>query len=457
MNHSSVLIVEDDLSLREALSDTLSLAGYKPISASNGEDALAKVNQIRPDLIVSDIQMEGMNGHELLQAVRKKHSQLPFVMMTAYGNVNSAVTAMQEGASEYVEKPFAPKLLLKLVDKYVGRVEKLETPMLTPIAEDLRSVELYRLAVKVAKSDVTVLLTGPSGAGKEIMAKYIHENSYRANKPFVAINCAAIPENMLEAILFGYEKGAFTGAIQANPGKFELAQSGTLLLDEISEMDLDLQAKLLRVLQEKEVERIGSKKTLQLDVRVIATSNRLLQDEVAAGRFREDLYYRLNVFPLACLSLIERRDDIVPIAESLINKHASMRKIVSPVLSNEAKQQLKAYDWPGNVRELENVVQRALILHSGNVIEAKDLHLKFEPIFLKEPSTISELHTTQSSLQSKPNTLVNHVKEHEFQLILETLRRHNGNRKKVSDELKISPRTLRYKLSKMRQLGIDIP
>ena len=453
---ANVLIVEDDANLRDALTDTLSLAGFNANAVASGEDAISQLGREKPDLVVSDMQMDGMNGDELLKNVRQRYHDLPFVLMTAYGNVNSAVNAIQQGASDYLEKPFSPKVLVDIVEKYITRGKDID--LKDVVARDPLSIELFELAKRVAQSDVSVLLTGPSGTGKEVLSRYIHNNSHRAKMPFVAINCAAIPENMLEATLFGYEKGAFTGAHQANPGKFEQAQHGTILLDEISEMDLGLQAKLLRVLQEKEVERIGGRKSLPLDVRVIATSNRSLLDEVKAQRFREDLYYRLNVFPIQCLALRDRREDIVPLCDYMISKHAARDGGKLPQLSNSAKQALKAYPWPGNVRELENVVQRALILHRGDYIEIADLQLKHHQGLETLPVT-KEVYGVGEKLHNDPDQrdLVRDVKNHEFTLIAQALKTHEGSRKAVSETLGISPRTLRYKIAKMRELGFDIP
>jgi len=291
------------------------------------------------------------------------------------------------------------------------------------------------------------MVLGPSGSGKEVLAQYVHYNSTRCDQPFVAINCAAIPENMLEATLFGYEKGAFTGAIQACPGKFEQAQGGTILLDEITEMDLSLQAKILRVLQEREVERLGGRKTIKLDVRVIATSNRDLKSAVREGIFREDLYYRLNVFPLTWLALKERRDDIVPLAKHLVARTCQINGDQIPEFTASARNKLSSYDWPGNVRELDNVIQRAMILHSEQIIDAGDLLIE---------SFDSEI-ITDIAIDNSDDKLGNELKLQEHQIILDTLNACHGSRKDVAERLGISPRTLRYKIAKMRDSGIQIP
>jgi two-component system response regulator FlrC len=315
---------------------------------------------------------------------------------------------------------------------------------LEPVAVDASSRLIVDLARRVASTDCTVLIVGESGTGKEVLARLIHRASPRANKAFIAVNCAAIPENMLEAMLFGYERGSFTGAINSHAGKFEQAQGGTLLLDEITEMPLQLQAKLLRVLQEREVERIGSTEAKQLDVRVIATTNRLLRAEVAAGRFREDLYYRLNVFPLAVNPLRERRDDILPLATHLLQVRVRPGMRI-PALSADAAHLLLTYSWPGNVRELDNLLQRALVLVEGSVIEAE--HILFE----KQPTRLEVVSNGGAPVLHQT------MQRAERDVILEALRAANGSRREVAEKLGISPRTLRYKLARIRSAGIDVP
>ena len=307
------------------------------------------------------------------------------------------------------------------------------------------SRRLAELARRVAASDCTVLIAGESGTGKEVLARFIHRNSPRADRAFVAVNCAAIPENMLEAILFGYERGAFTGAHAAHPGKFEQAQGGTLLLDEVTEMPLGLQAKLLRVLQEREVERLGGRTPVALDVRVLATTNRNLRGEVAAGRFREDLYYRLNVFPLTTAPLRERRDDVLPLAMHVLNARCRPGERI-PALSAEAAHILLTHAWPGNVRELDNVMQRALILANGPVIQAENIHIE----------GASEAVPSAAPSASSSGALSESVSAAERDLILEALRTDNGNRQAMAKRLGISPRTLRYKLAKLREAGVEV-
>jgi two-component system, response regulator FlrC len=344
-----------------------------------------------------------------------------------------------------------------------------------PVACAEVSTRLMELARRVARSECTVLIAGESGSGKEVLARYIHRHSPRARSPFVAVNCAAIPENMLEAILFGWERGAFTGAQAAHPGKFEQAQGGSLLLDEISEIPLALQAKLLRVLQEREVERLGARHTLSLDVRVIATTNRQLRNDVASGRFREDLYYRLNVFPLTPLPLRARRDDVLPLAMRLLASHCKPGARI-PALLPDAAQLLLTYDWPGNVRELENVMQRALVLCESDLIRAA--HIVFEPAAAEFRSaaaaavasapSAAAAATTNISVLSAPiadaaellagtegAALADSLALAERQIILRALRAH-ASRERAAEQLGISARTLRYKLARLRAAGIDL-
>jgi two-component system response regulator FlrC len=446
MTNSKILVVEDDAGLREALLDTLMLSGYQCVEAASGEAALIELKKQPIDLVVSDVQMGGMSGLSLLKSIKLQWPNLPVLLMTAYGTINDAVQAMQDGAINYMTKPFAPEVLLNMVNQYAP-VDLVQVNQ--PVVADSRSLELLKLAEKVASTEASVMILGPSGSGKEVLAKYVHDKSTRKDAPFVAINCAAIPENMLEATLFGYEKGAFTGAIQACPGKFEQAQGGTILLDEITEMDLGLQAKILRVLQEREVERLGGRKVIDLDVRVIATSNRDLKEAVGEGIFREDLYYRLNVFPLTWLPLAQRRDDILPLALHLVERNCLKSGNKVPQFSASARSKLCAYDWPGNVRELDNVVQRALILQDGEFIESGDL--------LIEQFDTAIVSCEEPIITSSEDRLGSELKQQEHQIILDTLQACQGSRKAVAERLGISPRTLRYKIAKMRDVGIEIP
>ncbi|RMT87794.1 hypothetical protein ALP39_02822 [Pseudomonas marginalis pv. marginalis] len=446
-----VLLVEDDRALREALADTLLLAGHDYRAVGSAEDALEAVEQETFSLVVSDVNMPGMDGHQLLALLRARQPQLPVLLMTAHGAVERAVDAMRQGAADYLVKPFEPKALIELVARHaLGVIPASEGE--GPIAFEPASAQLLELAARVARSDSTVLISGESGTGKEVLARYIHQQSTRAKQPFIAINCAAIPDNMLEATLFGHEKGSFTGAIAAQAGKFEQADGGTILLDEISEMPLGLQAKLLRVLQEREVERVGARKPIQLDIRVVATTNRDLAGEVAAGRFREDLFYRLSVFPLAWRPLRERPADIVPLAERLLNNHVKKMKHAQARLSAEAQACLISYPWPGNVRELDNAIQRALILQQGGLIQPQDFCLSMgsgaAPLPALAPAPVAEAESA--------GALGDDLRRREFQMIIDTLRAERGRRKEAAERLGISPRTLRYKLAQMRDAGMDV-
>ncbi|WP_256663488.1 sigma-54 dependent transcriptional regulator [Pseudomonas sp. C27(2019)] len=501
-----ILLVEDDRALREALEDSLALSGYSCVAAADAEQALRALNQQVFSLMLSDINMPGMDGQDLLREVNARVPGMPVVLMTAYGDVQGAVQAMREGAVDYLLKPFTAKALQRVLERYaVGLVAADDQP----IAEDVSSQQLLALAARVAQSDSTVLLTGESGTGKEVLARYLHQRSPRRQKPFMAINCAAIPENMLEATLFGHEKGAFTGAVTARAGKFEQANGGTLLLDEISEIPLALQAKLLRVLQEREVERVGGRQLIPLDVRVIATSNRDLPQAVAAGEFREDLFYRIAVFPLAWLPLRERVADIVPLANRLLAVHAAKQGRNGVRFAECAQRALLDYAWPGNVRELDNVVQRALILQAGEVLSVDDLGLYgFAPLVGSVSSAAGSVATPNpasvpagqavtaaesveslaqgagsaeaasvavvepldamlaavdagglpvrdagATVQSTGAELEDDVRRHEFRLIAQALQAEQGRRERTAQRLGISPRTLRYKLAQMRELS----
>ncbi|MEM5529042.1 sigma-54 dependent transcriptional regulator [Gammaproteobacteria bacterium AS21] len=459
----NILLVEDDPDLREALVDTLELDNISVQCAENGEAAIVLLKDNSFDLVISDVNMPGIDGHQLLRYINKHYFGLPVVLMTAYGQVEKAVEAMQYGAVDYLMKPFEPEVLIAAVAKYTDNVVSVSD--CNPIAQAASSKQLLQLAKRVAVTDSTVLITGESGTGKEVLARYIHTNSMRSNQPFIAINCAAIPENMLESLLFGHEKGAFTGAVSVSVGKFEQANGGTLLLDEVTEMPIALQAKLLRVLQEQEVERVGAKGVIKLDVRVLATTNRDLHESVINKEFREDLYYRLNVFPLEWSPLRNRTEDIVPLSEQVLAKYAAKMARQGVALSDCAKTALTSYAWPGNVRELDNVMQRALIIQNGQQIQADDLHLTTGPIGLSAASAAKTAVNSHSvnlqplkaaAISEDIGNLGDDLRQHEFQIIVDVLKATNGSRKEAALKLDISPRTLRYKLAKIRDAGIDL-
>jgi two-component system response regulator FlrC len=441
-----ILVVEDDPSLREVIEETLDDFGYQTRAVGDGVDALAELmTDADYDLILSDIQMPNMDGLALLDEVSRRWPDLPLVLMTAFGTVAQAVEAIQKGALNYLVKPFDAKALQSAVEATIkNRNWDDSDGQKVLVAEDPVTLELKALAERVAETDATVLLSGESGTGKEVFARFIHQMSARSTGPFVAINCAAIPESMLEAVLFGYVKGAYTGAVQASEGKFEQAQSGTLLLDEISEMDLNLQAKLLRVLQERSVERLGSNKSIDLDVRIIATTNRDMREAVNRGDFREDLFYRLSVFPLRLAPLRERSGDIEVLAERFLKRFGGVRRMK---FDPAAIQKLRQYAWPGNVRELENVVQRAVILADTEVLAASTIVFEQDGSSLPTSSNFALVNGSDGSV----------LRASEQAMILETLTEVQGSRKRAAERLGISPRTLRYKLAKFKEQGIALP
>ncbi|MDG6777630.1 sigma-54 dependent transcriptional regulator [Thiomicrorhabdus sp. zzn3] len=449
MSIAKILIVEDDQELQEALVDTLTLNEFEVISVSSAEEALVALDD-DIGMVFSDIRMDGMDGYTLMTRIRAIKPYLPIVLMTAYGTIEQAVEAMKLGAVDYIVKPFEASVLVEKAKSYFNRDASSEDDF---VAADPVTQKVKAMAQKVANSDASVFISGESGTGKEVLARYIHAHSERRDKPFVAINCAAIPENMLEAMLFGYEKGAFTGAAKSMPGKFEQAQYGTIFLDEIGEMKPDLQAKLLRVLQEREVERIGSHKVVNLDVRVLSASNVNMQQAIQNGVFREDLFYRLNVFPMRLPPLKERPKDIASIAERLLQRHCGRTRI-EPMISAPAMKRLIEYSWPGNIRELDNVIQRALVMMSGDTIQPQDILLDG----MEMQSTMTDgFSSVGISLNDQQNDLPTDLKAREVALILETLKQHNGHRQKTAETLNISPRTLRYKLAKLKEQGVDVP
>lgn len=443
MKKIDVLIVEDDLSFQAVVADALNQHGYQVTCVTDGTAALKALESCQARLVVSDVKMQPMDGQQLLETLKARFPGLPVLLMTAHASVEKAVKAIQAGAADYLSKPLA-------IETLISRVEETIAPEASSFGElpsnDSSMKDIVALAGRVAKSEATVLIQGESGTGKEVLSRFIHKNSSRSKQPFIAINCAAIPENMLEAMLFGYEKGAFTGAHQASPGKFEQAQGGTILLDEISEMNILLQAKLLRVLQEKEVERLGGRKTISLDVRVLATTNKDLRELVDDAKFREDLLYRINVFPLNIPPLRERRADISALAKTMVVRHYAGEKS-TPVLSASAVKQLENHPWQGNVRELENVIQRALIMANGGVIADTDLIFEMGrpavPVAAVKVEADSGLNEGVRAVEDK--------------LILETLVTAKGSRKNTAERLGISARTLRYKIARMRDAGVRIP
>ncbi len=429
----NILVVDDDYHMRVALTEALSKAGYDVRAAEDGRVAMDSIRKSVCDLVITDVKMPFVNGIDLLGRIKKEHCSLPVIVITAYGTVQHAVNAIKEGAFDYIQKPFDTGTLYEVVQRALG----LEGGRIVCVSRLMKEVLLR--AQQVARSDTTVLVMGESGVGKELIARYIHENGERREMPFVAVNCAALPENLLESELFGYEKGAFTGALARKPGKFELADKGTLLLDEISEMDLRLQAKLLRALQEREVEVIGGKSPKKVDVKVIATTNRNLARLVEEAKFREDLYYRLNVFPIVVPPLRDRREDIPELAAHLLKKYC---RGADTRVDEEAMSHLIARHWKGNVRELENVIARACILSDYRVIKLVHLHGPGDE---------------RREAQAASPEAVGSVREMEMKLILGALKTVNGNRTRAASVLGITSRTLRNKIREYRDLGLAVP
>jgi two-component system NtrC family response regulator len=447
MRRVKILVIDDDESLRRILEYNLAQEGYAVLSAASGEQGLELLKREGADLVVTDVRMPGMNGLQLLEGVRKVDPNIQVIIITAFGTIEMAVEAMKVGAFHYISKPFN-RDELKLTIKKALQLKELEretvalrqelkerTGLDTIIAESSQMKAILELVERVAPTETTVLILGESGTGKELIARAIHANSLRARGPFVAVNCAAIPENLLESELFGYVKGAFTGAIRDRVGKFEAAEGGTIFLDEIGEMRPELQVKILRCLQERVLERVGDNKPIRVDVRVLAATNKDLAKAMQAGEFREELYYRLNVVPLQIPPLRERHQDIRSLAQHFLKRlGASPRLIIAP----EAFRALETYDWPGNVRELENALERAMIFHRGDAITLADL-----PETIRAPKA-REAAALPMSLPEAGLSL----EEVEKELILRALQKHDWNQSRAARYLGITRHTLLYRMEK---------
>jgi DNA-binding NtrC family response regulator len=443
----TVLVVDDEPGQRQFISGSLSKE-YEIVTAANGLEASQLLSHRSFNLVITDERMPVMGGIELIRWMREKSPEIPVIVLTAYGSVETAVEAIKLGAEEYLMKPLkSPDELRIVVEKVLSRralhdrslLHQQETEAAFPldvIAESESMKQIFRLADQVARQPSTVLLTGESGTGKEVVARFIHRRSPRRDHAFVAVNCAAFAETLLESELFGHEKGSFTGATQTRRGRFELANGGTLFLDEIAEVGVNLQAKFLRVLQEQCFERIGSDRTITVDVRVIAATNKNLPEAIASKSFREDLYFRLSVFPIHIPPLRERREDILPLADFFARNLSIRMGRQTPSLSPEAKRSLQSYDWPGNARELANAIERALIVSQSGIIEKEDLPMKNEsaPSVLAKPGLLAQVERTA---------------------ILEALSRNRGDRRATSEELGISLRTLQYRLKEYGVAGRD--
>ncbi|MGE5048627.1 MAG: sigma-54-dependent transcriptional regulator [Deltaproteobacteria bacterium] len=460
-----VLVVDDELSLRKVLSATLQREGYEVQVAADGEEAMAALERDGADVVVTDLVMPKMDGLTLLRKVVKAHPDVPVIVVTAHGKIDSAVTAMKAGAFDFVTKPFEHADLKAIIAK-AARQSDLNARNVIPdepgrrrfteiIGKGQRMIELQQIIAKVADAPSTVLIQGESGTGKELVATALHEKSSRREAPFIKINCAAIPRELVEAELFGFEKGAFTGAVQSKPGRFELADGGTLFLDEIGEIPIEMQVKLLRAIQESEFERVGGVKTTRVEVRLIAATSRDLTREIAAGRFREDLYYRLNVVPVHLPPLRERRDDIPLLVEHFRQKYNARLKKNVERIEDDALLALSGYSWPGNIRELENVLERTILFAEQPVIRASDL-----PASLQGQAAGDEGAATGGpGVPTAPGPLKEIVKGQvqaiERDLIVRGLEVTGGNVTRTAKLLKISRKSLQMKMKEFNLRGED--
>jgi DNA-binding NtrC family response regulator len=460
-----ILLVEDKDSLRAMLRHALEAQGHTVVEARDQPEAIAALQAVRPGVVLSDLRLPEGDGFGVLRAAKEIDPDLPVVVMTAFGSIQDAVAAMKEGALDFLAKPVDPDHLLLMVERALAQrrlttenfllKEELATRRGAPqiVGEDPRLKQVSMTLHRAAATDTTVLLEGESGTGKELFARALHALSPRADGPFVAINCAAIPETLLETELFGHEKGAFTGAANRKPGKFELAHRGTLFLDEIGELPLQLQPKILRALEEKRFERVGGTVLIQVDVRVVAATNRHLKAAVAARQFREDLYFRLSVFPITIPPLRDRPDDIVLLARHFIDRFCrDLNKKLT--LSLSAEEELRTYAWPGNVRELQNCIERAVILTEGNTIHARHLNLSFR----LAPASVAQVDEKASAWDviDLSGTLADATKrivtEVERRKIEQALSEGGGNRGRAAELLEISYKTF---LAKLKEYGLD--
>jgi DNA-binding NtrC family response regulator len=448
----NILIIEDEAKMQRLLQLSLAEEGYTTRSASDAEQGLRLLRQEKFDLVITDLKLPGMDGLEFLQAVKRSDARIPVILMTAFGTIETAVQAMKAGASDYVLKPFSLEEIKLIIKKELNVLRLQEEnrdlrealgkryQFKNIIARSAKMQEALAVVDRVAPTNSTVLLGGESGVGKDLIARAIHQHSRRSSGPFIKINCAAIPENLLESELFGYEKGAFTGAVSAKPGKFELADKGTIFLDEIGDVPPSIQVKLLRVLQEREFERLGGTKTLKVDVRLVAATNRDLRAALEQGSFREDLYYRLNVVPINIPPLREHKEDIPDLVHYFIERFAAEAGKNVSGITPAAMKKLMEFHWPGNVRELENIIERAVALTSRQQIEESDVRLDLSP-----STTPKELTSSGAPFPPEGMTL----EQFEDEIIQEALRRAHGNKSHAARLLGLSRNALRYRLSKI--------
>lgn len=442
-----ILIIDDEKLIRDFLIETLQRKKYDVQGFDSGQKALTYLKDHSCDLVITDMKMPGLTGIDVLKKIKELSPNTIVIIVTAYGSIENAVEAMRLGAFNYLIKPFSPDSIEAIIEKAKEHQALIEEntylreevnsgPMKTAmsaVGESPAMKKIFSDVERIAKSTANVMITGESGTGKEVIAHLIHTQSLRAGKPFIKVNCAAVPESLMESEFFGHEKGSFTGASSLHKGRFELANGGSLLLDEITEVPISLQAKLLRAIQEQEFERVGGTRPIQVDVRIISTSNRNMAEAIETKKIREDLYYRLNVMPIHIPPLRDRKEDILPLAELFLTKLSKENHKNKITLSKEAKSRLTSYSWPGNVRELANVIERAVVLNSTGTISADELYIT--P--LAEP--IQEAPQEENTLQ-----------EHERQLIIKTLKQMDNNRTKTAEKLGISVRTLRNKLQEYK-------
>jgi DNA-binding NtrC family response regulator len=452
----TILVAEDKESMAQMLKDTLESEGYRVIFAKDGAEGVRYLKESRIDLVLTDLKLPGKDGIEILRTSKEENQLVPVIIMTAFGSVETAVKAMKEGAFDFITKPFDIDHLLMLIRRALETQKVLTENILLKdefasklglpriIGKSGKITEVAQLVQKVALTKTTVLLLGESGTGKELFARAIHNLSQRRSYPFVPINCAAIPKNLLESELFGHEKGAFTGADAKKLGKFELADRGTIFLDEVGDMDFSLQSKLLRAIEESEIERIGGVKTIKVDVRIVAASNRDIEKAVEDKSFREDLYYRLNVFPIQIPPLKERKEDIPLLVEYFINKYCLELKTTQKDISKDALNILMSYHWKGNVRELENTIERAIILCDGDIVTPEHIILTQRSV----PGSAEQL-LSEGTLEDVAKRA---LKIAETQRIVEALRKTRGNKSKAAEILRVSYKTL---LTKIKEYGIE--